>query len=183
MNQHPPLERAKKMVLGKLRAHTWAARATAATASFTLVLAACSGSGSTGGTVTNKEPTGPFTLKVAFGSNYVFDTTGLTKKWWDQVAAEFKKTDPKATVKFIPIPGSYNDIVNKLSLLYRSPSTAPDVAEIPTEQIGLWGQANYLLPLNSYLAHTTWWSKFPPVIRSEGTFSRKAYPLDHGEHA
>ena len=103
-------------------------------------LAACCGA-STWPPGVRQEPTGPSTLKVAFGSTYVFDTTALTHKWWKQVAKQFKAAHPKATVQFIPIPGSYNDIVNKLSLLYRTPSTAPDVAEIPTGQIGLWAQA------------------------------------------
>ena len=145
-------------------------------------LAACSGSGNAPTAASTKEPTGPFTLKVAFGSNYVFDTTGLTQKWWKQVAAQFKAAHPKATVQFIPIPGSYNDIVNKLSLLYRNPSTAPDVAEIPTGQIGLWAQANYLLPMNTYLKSTSWWSHFPAVVQSEGTFSGNVYAVDQGEN-
>lgn len=146
------------------------------------VLAACSGSGGQPTAASTKEPTSAFTLKVAYGSNYVFDTTALTTQWWNQVAADFKKTHPNATIQFIPIPGSYNDIVNKLSLLYRSPSTAPDVAEIPTGQIGLWAQANYLLPLNSYLSTTTWWNRFPQVVQSEGTFSGTVYAVDQGEN-
>jgi multiple sugar transport system substrate-binding protein len=145
-------------------------------------LAACSGSGGNTSAASNAEPTGAYTLKVAYGSNYVFDTTGLTTQWWKQVADQFKATHPKASVQFIPIPGSYNDIVNKLSLLYRSASTAPDVAEIPTGQIGLWAQANYLLPLNSYLKSTTWWSRFPAVVQSEGTFSGTVYAVDQGEN-
>ena len=155
---------------------------TAAAALLATGLAACSGSAANNAAAPTKEPTGPFTLKVAYGSNYVFDTTGFTQKWWTQVADEFKATHPKATVQFIPIPGSYNDIVNKLSLLYRSASTAPDVAEIPTGQIGLWAQANYLLPLNSYLKATSWWSRFPKVVQSEGTFSGNVYAVDQGEN-
>lgn len=147
----------------------------------TTALAACSGSGQPQAAST-KEPTSPFTLKVAYGSNYVYDTTDLAAKWWKQVAAEFGKTHPNAKIQFIPIPGSYNDIVNKLSLLYRSPSTAPDVAEIPTAQIGLWAEANYLLPLNSYLPGTSWWSKFPAVVQSEGKFSGNVYAVDQGEN-
>ena len=145
------------------------------------ITAACSGSGSTG-SVSTSEPTGSYTLKVAYGSDYVFDTTGFTVKWCTQVANEWKKSHPGGTVQFIPIPGSYNDIVNKLSLLYRNPSTAPDVAEIPTGQIGLWGQANYLLPLNTYLKSSSWWSQFPPVIQSEGRFSGNVYAVDQGEN-
>jgi multiple sugar transport system substrate-binding protein len=153
----------------------------ASAAIFATALAACSGSAQPT-VASTKEPTGSFTLKVAYGSNYVFDTTGLTSKWWNQVAADFKKTHPNATIQFIPIPGSYNDIVNKLSLLYRSPSTAPNVAEIPTGQIGLWAEANYLLPLNSYLPSTSWWNKFPAVVQSEGTFSGNVYAVNQGEN-
>ncbi len=153
----------------------------AAAALVAIALAACSGSGATA-KAPSTEPAGPFVLKVAYGSNYVFDTTGLTQKWWQQVAAEFKASHPKATVQFIPIPGSYNDIVTKLSLLYRSASTAPDVAEIPTGQIGLWAQAGYLLPLNTYLKSASWWGRFPKVIQSEGTFSGTVYAVDQGEN-
>ncbi|MGO9955767.1 MAG: ABC transporter substrate-binding protein [Solirubrobacteraceae bacterium] len=121
-------------------------------------------------------------IKVAFGSTYVFDTAGLTNKWWDQVAQEFEAQNPGIKVQLIPIPGSYNDIVNKLSLLYRSPSTAPDVAEIPTGQIGLWESSGYLRPLNSYLATSSWWKNFPPVVQSEGTFNGNVYSVNQGEN-
>ena len=149
-----------------------------------VVLAACSGSGNHTSTASTKEPSGPFTLKVAFGSNYVFDTTGLTQKWWKQVAAQFKATHPKATVQFIPIPGSYNDIVNKLSLLYRNPSTAPDVAEIPYRADRALGAGpGYLLPLNTYLTSTVLVEPASrPVVQSEGTFSGKVYAVNQGEN-
>jgi multiple sugar transport system substrate-binding protein len=121
-------------------------------------------------------------IKVAYGSTYVFDTAGLTTKWWNQVAKQFEAQNPGIKVQLVPIPGSYNDIVNKLSLLYRSPSTAPDVAEIPTGQIGLWQSSGFLAPLDSYLPSTSWWSKFPAVVQSEGTFGGKVYAVDQGEN-
>ena len=121
-------------------------------------------------------------IKVAYGSTYVFDTAGLTNKWWSQVAKQFEAQNPGIKVQLVPIPGSYNDIVNKLSLLYRSPSTAPDVAEIPTGQIGLWQSSGYLRPLDSYLPSTSWWSKFPKVVQSEGQFSGHTYAVDQGEN-
>jgi multiple sugar transport system substrate-binding protein len=121
-------------------------------------------------------------IKVAYGSTYVFDTTQLTSKWWNQVASQFEAQNPGIKVQLVPIPGSYNDIVNKLSLLYRSPSTAPDVAEIPTGQIGLWQSSGYLRPLDSYLGSSTWWKKFPAVVQSEGSFGGKVYAVDQGEN-
>jgi multiple sugar transport system substrate-binding protein len=77
------------------------------------------------------------TLTVAYPSVYAFDTGPLATKWWNNVKADFTKEYPDVTVQYIPIPGSYQDVVNKLSLLYRSSSTAPDVAEMPSAQIGL----------------------------------------------
>src|SRR4051812_18194418 len=94
-------------------------RATVAIGTLTaLTLAACSGNGGDTAKPSNAEPTGSYTLKVAYSSDYVFDTADFAKKWWTQVGAQFKAAHPKATVQFVPIPGSYNDIVNKLSLLY-----------------------------------------------------------------
>lgn len=122
------------------------------------------------------------TIKVAYGGTYCFDTTALTKQWWNQVKSEFQKAHPGVTVQLEPIPGSYNTIVDKLSLLYKSASTAPTVAEIPTGQIGLWAQSGYLLPMNKYLKRTPWWKTFPKVIQSEGRFSGKVYAVNQGEN-
>ena len=112
----------------------------------------------------------------------MFDTEGLTKKWWNQVAQQFEAKNPGIKVQLVPIPGSYNDIVNKLSLLYRSPSTAPDVAEIPTGQIGLWQSSGFLAARSTPTSATSWWSKFPAVVQSEGTFGGKVYAVDQGEN-
>jgi multiple sugar transport system substrate-binding protein len=125
---------------------------------------------------------GSTTLTVAFCSTYCFDTVPLTNKWWNGLAKDFEATHSGVTVKLVPLPGSYNDVVTKLSLLYRSGSTAPDVAEMPTGQIGLWASSGYLAPLNSYLAKASWWAGFPKVVQSEGTFGGKVYAVDQGEN-
>jgi len=122
------------------------------------------------------------TISVAYGSTYVFDSVALTNKWWNQVAHQFEAQNPGIKVKLVPIPGSYNDIVTKLSLLYRNPSTAPDVAEIPTGQIGLWASSGYFASLNKDLASSSWWQKFPAVVKSEGTFGGTTYAVDQGEN-
>ncbi len=140
-------------------------------------LTACGGASGSGGGSGNSK-----VIKVAYGSTYVFDSTTLTNKWWNQVAQQFEKANPGIKVQLVPIPGSYNDIVNKLSLLYRSSSTAPDVAEIPTGQIGLWQSSGFLKPLDSDLPTTTWWSKFPAVVQSEGRFNGHVYAVDQGEN-
>lgn len=122
------------------------------------------------------------TLTVAFPSVYAFDTGPLATKWWDQVKADFTKEYPNVTVQYIPIPGSYQDVVNKLSLLYRSSSTAPDVAEMPSAQIGLWSSSGYLLPMNKYLKTSTWFKDFPKVIQGEGEFNGNIYAVNAGEN-
>ena len=73
---------------------------------------------------------GKTVLKVAYGSTFVFMSPSLATKWWHTVARQFEQQHPNVTIQWIPIPGSYVDIVNKLNLLYRTPSTAPDVAEL-----------------------------------------------------
>lgn len=164
------------MTIGVGRSRVWAITIALAAG---VAIAACGGSSSSS---TSSSSGNAKVIKVAFGSTYVFDTTQLTTKWWNQVAQQFEAQNPGIKVQLVPIPGSYNDIVTKLSLLYRSPSTAPDVAEIPTGQIGLWASSGYLRPLNSELASTSWWSKFPAVVQSEGTFGGKVYAVDQGEN-
>jgi multiple sugar transport system substrate-binding protein len=166
------------MRIGLRRGGRWwfSALLVAATAGTVAACGSSSSGGSGGGGGNSK------TIKVAFGSTYVFDTTALTNKWWNQVAKQFEDQNPGIKVQLVPIPGSYNDIVNKLSLLYRNPSTAPDVAEIPTGQIGLWASSGFLKPLNSDLSSTTWWRKFPAVVQSEGSFGGKVYAVDQGEN-
>lgn len=121
-------------------------------------------------------------VSVAYGSTYVFDTDDLAKKWWDGIKEQFEKKFPDAEVQLIPIGGSYDDIVNKLSLLYRSPSTATDVAQIATPTIGQFASADYLLPLDDYLKPEDWWAQFPKVIQNEGVFGGKTYAVSTGEN-
>jgi multiple sugar transport system substrate-binding protein len=161
---------------------------TAVATGVVFVVTACSGSsGNSQSSATSaanaSAPTGAFTLKVAYGVDYVFDTSDFAKKWWAQVGDAWKAKYPKGTIEWLPIPGSYNDIVNKLSLLYKDPANAPDVAEIPSGQIGLWASSNYLLPIDNYLPTTSWWSKIPTVVQTEGQISGKTYAVNHGENA
>jgi multiple sugar transport system substrate-binding protein len=146
------------------------------------VLTVCVGAGVSSAAPAYRASNSSETLTVAYCSNYCFDTDPLTTKYWDGVASSFEKQHSGVKVDLIAVPGSYNDIVTKLSLLYRSSSTAPDVAEMPTGQIGLWQSSGYLLPLNSYLSSASWWKSFPPVIQSEGTFGGKVYAVDEGEN-
>lgn len=134
------------------------------------------------GGATLASASGSTTITVAFPSVYAFDTGPLATKWWNQVKADFHAKYPGVKVQYVPLPGSYQDVVNKLSLLYRSASTAPDVAEMPSAQIGLWASSGYLLPMNKYLSSTKWWPNFPKVIQGEGESKGKIYAVNAGEN-
>jgi multiple sugar transport system substrate-binding protein len=125
---------------------------------------------------------GKTVLRVAYGSQFVFLTPQLAIKWWGTVAKEFEKAHPNVTVQFTPIPGSYLDIVNKMSLLFRTPSTAPDVAELPAGQLGEWASSGYLMPLNKYLSSASWWSQFPKSVQDETLINGNYYGVNHGEN-
>jgi multiple sugar transport system substrate-binding protein len=148
--------------------------ATAALTAGAVGIAACGGSsGSTGG---------KNTISVAYGSNYVMATAALAPQYYGQLAKAFEAAHPGVTVKLIPIPGNPNDIITKLGLLYRSPSTAPTIAEIDNLDIGKFSSAGYLMPLNKYLATAPWWKGFPSVIKNEAAFGGNVYGVNQGEN-
>jgi multiple sugar transport system substrate-binding protein len=122
------------------------------------------------------------TITIAYEPSYVYFTIPQANHFFDHVIAELKAAHPGAKVILEPISGSYNDIVDKLSLLFRSPSTAPDVAEIPSAQIGLWASSGYFLALDKYLGATSWWSGFPATIKSEGAYDGKVYAVNQEEN-
>jgi multiple sugar transport system substrate-binding protein len=122
------------------------------------------------------------TISVAYGETYVFDTEDFAKKWWNGIKTQFETKFPNVTVKLVPIGGGYDDITNKLALLYRSRATSPDVAQIATPVISQFAASGYLLPLDDYLAKEDWWKNFPPVIQSEGTYESKTYAVNTGEN-
>jgi multiple sugar transport system substrate-binding protein len=121
-------------------------------------------------------------VTLAYGSEYVFDTNDFAKKWYDDVKAAFEAKYPEAEVKLVPIPGGYTDIINKLSLLYRSPSTAPDVAQLPTPALGQFQSSGWLAPIDDKLATADWWKEFPAAIQSEGRFDGKVFAVSTGEN-
>jgi multiple sugar transport system substrate-binding protein len=147
-----------------------------AAAAVLIASAACSSapsnSGSSGGKVT---------LTVAYGSTWVFMSPSLAVKWWHTVGNEFEKQHPNVTVKWIPIPGNYNDLVNKLNLLFRNPSTAPDVAELPSPNLGGWESSGELLQIDSYLKNSSWFAHFPKAVQDEGLYNGKEYYVNHFE--
>jgi multiple sugar transport system substrate-binding protein len=121
-------------------------------------------------------------LTVAYPSVCAFDSGPLATEWWNQVKTDFTNEYPNVTVQYMPIPGSYQDFVNTLSSLYRSSSTAPDVAEMPSADLGVWSSSGYMLSMNTYLKTSSWFHDFPKVIQGEGEFGGNIYAVSAGEN-
>ena len=121
-------------------------------------------------------------ISIAFGSTYVMNTPQSAPTFFGGIAKAYEASHPGVTVNLVPIPGSFTDIITKLSLLYRSPSTAPTIAELPTQDLGEFESAGYLLSLTKYLAGASWWSGYPAAVKSEGTVNGQVYAVNQGEN-
>jgi multiple sugar transport system substrate-binding protein len=135
------------------------------------VLSACS-SGSAAGSAK--------VITFAYSTNYVFGSTPVAKAYVGSIKQQYQKKYPGYTVKLVPINGANNQIVTELSLMYRSPSTAPDVAEIPTGMLGELVSSNEALPIDKYVDGTSWWAHFPASIKKETIFNGHVYGVNEG---
>jgi multiple sugar transport system substrate-binding protein len=147
-------------------------------AAVAVIVAACANNGTGSGSSSG----GSTVLTVAYSQSYAMFTPGLATKYWTALAHAFEAAHPKVKVQLIPIPGAYNDIITKMSLLLRSSATAPDVADIPGPEIGVWQSSGYLQPLNSYLANAAWFGRFPKAIQDEGRINGQVYAVNQGEN-
>lgn len=119
-------------------------------------------------------------LKVAYSADYQMSTPDMAKNWFTDSKTNFEKANPGVTVQLVPIPGSYDDFLTKLSLMYSNPSEAPDVAEVPAPEIGQWVASDLLMPLDDYLAKTTWWPQYVDAVKQEATVDGKFYGASNG---
>ena len=124
------------------------------------------------------------TISFSYSPAYIFDTPALANQWYAMVKQQWHALHPNVRLNPIPISGSYNDIVTKEALDFRSPSTTPDITLIQTAAIAQFATAGYLLPLNSYLksANPSWWRGFPSVVKSEADIKGQIYGVDTVEH-
>lgn len=120
-------------------------------------------------------------LTVAYGSDWVFMSPEQGTTWWNDVQQQFQAKYPGWTVKYVKLPGSYNDLVTKLNLLDRSPGTAPDVAQRPTDSMGSYVASGVLLPMDKYVANADWWSQFPENVKNQTIFDGTVYGVNQGE--
>ncbi|WP_433047699.1 extracellular solute-binding protein [Dactylosporangium sp. CS-033363] len=83
-----------------------------------------------------------------------------------RVKGEYEAAHPGYTVKLLPIEASENDYYTKLSLMNRSPKTAPDVLYEDTFLVNTDIQAGFLAPLDEYLSGWSDWSQFSDAAKS-----------------
>ncbi|MGH3275682.1 MAG: ABC transporter substrate-binding protein [Streptosporangiaceae bacterium] len=111
---------------------------------------------------------GPATISIAYSSTQEFNSTAQAASWFTQLKSAFQKAHPGVTVKLEPIGGSYNNFVQKINLMLRSPSTAPDVIHEATVAVGSQVEAGQLAPLEGYLKNWPGWKQFPQSVRLGG---------------
>lgn len=151
-------------------------------------LAACSSGG--GATAVGSTPCaakgaqgsahGPATISIAYSSTQEFNANNQAVEWFNELKTTFQKEHPGVTVQLEPIGGSYDDFVQKVELMLRSPSTTPDVIHEWSEQVGGQVEAGQLTPLNKYLDSWEYWKYFPQAIRLGGVPGPNIYQMISG---
>ena len=121
-----------------------------------LALAASAACGSSGGDSDGK------TITIAyqkFGAFIQLDNQ------LQKVKTQYESAHPGYTVKLLPIEAAENDYYTKLSLMNRSPKTAPDVMYEDTFLVNTDIQAGFLAPIDDYLASWPDWSQFTDAAK------------------
>ncbi|GAA2349007.1 extracellular solute-binding protein [Dactylosporangium salmoneum] len=83
-----------------------------------------------------------------------------------KVKSAYESAHQGYTVKLVPIEASENDYYTKLSLMNRSPSTAPDVMYEDTFLVNTDIAAGFLAPIDDYLAKWADWGQFTEASKS-----------------
>jgi multiple sugar transport system substrate-binding protein len=148
-----------------------------------VVLTACGGSSNPSSTSLQDDMKG--TITVAYSTTYVFDSDDQSVIWWNKVKSEFEQAYPNAKLNLQGFNGTDVDLVNKVALEYKNPSTTPDVFMLPTGYVGQWVGSDYLLPLDSFINDSSkapFWSAFPKVIQDESKINGHVYAVNTGEN-
>jgi multiple sugar transport system substrate-binding protein len=158
--------------------HTRLAASLGAAALGAAILAAC-------GTSSGGSSSGGKTLTVLYSNNYVFNSDALAKQWWDGIAKQWAKLYPKVKLNLLGTGGTDVDLMNKAAVMFRSPSTTPDVIQLPTTYVGEFSGSDYLLPLNKYVSGGSapaFWTGMPSGVQAISTINGKVYAVNAGNN-
>ncbi|WP_245317577.1 extracellular solute-binding protein [Rhizobium sp. N122] len=120
------------------------------------------------------------TVKVAFSLNWTFADPKLAQKWFGNVKSQFEAAHPGDTMELIPVPGTYDDYITKLSLLYNSPDTKPDIVQYFDINVGQFAGSDLLSPLDDKVAGASWWQDTPDAVKESGKYDGKVYSVAQG---
>ncbi len=122
-------------------------------------------------------------ISVAYSAGYVFGVDAEAAQWWNNIKQQFDAKYPGATLKLLPIGGTDVDMMNKVALQFKSPSSTPDVLQLPTTYVGGFASSGYLLSLDDYLASDApFWKSFPKNVQEETREEGKTYALVCGDN-
>lgn len=134
----------------------------------------CRGQGATGSVH------GHQTISFVYSSDQEFTTGKYAKQWFSMLKKKFQSQHPGDTVKLIPIGGSQSSFIQKIDLMLRSSSTAPDLIHEWTTQVGAQMEAKQIAPLNQYLSNWKYWKYFPKAVRLGGVPGPGVYQMISG---
>jgi multiple sugar transport system substrate-binding protein len=125
------------------------------------------------------------TISVLFSNNYVFDTDAQATAWWNSLQKQFDAQNPGSSLKQLGVGGTDIDEMNKAALLFRSPSTTPDVIQLPTTYTSQFASSGYLLPLTSYVSSASsapFWAGIPKNVQQMGDYNGTLYAVNNGNN-
>src|SRR5579862_1921194 len=124
-------------------------------------------------------------ISVLFSNNYVFDTDAQATTWWNTITREFDKSHPGSKLKQLGVGGTDIDEMNKAALLFRSPSTTPDVIQLPTTYTSQFASSGYLLPLDNFVksaSQAPFWAGIPKNVQTMGDYNGALYSVNNGNN-
>jgi multiple sugar transport system substrate-binding protein len=155
--------------------------APAAVTALLVTAAACSGSPS--GSASGSSGSG--TVTVLYSNNYVFNSDQLATQWWNGIAKQWKAKYPHTKLVLEGTGGTDTDLMNKAAILFRSPSTTPDVIQLPTTYMAQFAGSNYLEPLNSFVNSpqaSSFWPTMPDGVHAMSTIDGNVYSVNAGNN-
>lgn len=105
------------------------------------------------------------TVKIAYqqvGDNTSFD------KWIKNVKKEFEEANKGATLELVPVQSQGDDYGNKLSLMNRADSTAPDLMFLDSSNLRPYIESKYIEPLDTYLTNWDQWGHYFDNVKEVG---------------
>jgi len=124
-------------------------------------------------------------ITVFYSYNYVFNSVDLAKKWWSNIANEWKAKCPNVKLTLTGVGGTDIDEMNKAALLFRSKSRAPDVLQLPTTFVSQFGGSGFLADVSKYVGNKSkapFWGNFPKAVQDMGRFNGTLYAVNAGNN-